>query len=97
MNVRAMKWMMMIMNDAPGVLKPMSREQVQNFIMLAAQRKERWFEIRFTDEEMNKQPEAIRLMNTISDMVQEGICTAEIEEHFDQAKKMNGGIELGTN
>ena len=85
------------MNEAPGVLKTMSREQVQNFIMLASQRKERWFEIRFIDDDMNKEPEAIRLMNDISDMVQEGISAAEIEEHFDQAKKMNGGVDFGTN
>jgi len=86
------------MNEAPGVIKPpMTLQQVQDFIVLTSQRKERWFEIRFVDEDMNKEPEAIKLMNVISDMVQEGLATEMMSEHFQHAKKMNTGGSSGAN
>lgn len=86
------------MTEMPSATKPsMTLKQVQDFIFLTGQRKERWFEIRFVDKDMNKEPEAIKLMNALSDMVQEGLEAEMMSEHFEYAKKINTGGSSGAN
>jgi hypothetical protein len=53
--------------------KAMTKEQVQNWIMLKGQTNERWFKIEILDEEVGQDPTVIALMETVSDMIFAGI------------------------
>ena len=55
------------------VKKVMTKEQVENWIMLKGQTDERWFEIRILDEEVGQDPTMIALMETVSEMIFVGI------------------------
>lgn len=65
---------------------PMTQEEVENYILLAGQRQERWFTLRFTEESMNDDPTALALMESIADIIQGGIASMAMEERMAQAK-----------
>ncbi len=59
---------------------PMTQQEVENWILLKGQSGERWFEFRFIDEEMNKDPTAAALMKSIADVIQGGLVAMALEE-----------------
>ncbi len=60
--------------------KPMTQQDVENYILLKGQSGERWFKLMFVDEEMNHDPTAIALMDSIGNIIQAGIVTMALEE-----------------
>jgi len=67
--------------------KPLTQKQVEDFIMLKAQSNERWFEVRFLDEDMNNDPTAAALMTSISDVIFAGMASLGLEERMADAEK----------
>ena len=53
--------------------KAMTKEQVENWIMLKGQTGERWFKIEILDDEVGQDKTMIALMETVSDMIFAGI------------------------
>lgn len=60
--------------------KPMTQQDVENYILLKGQSNERWFKLTFVDEEMNHDPTATALMESIGNVIQAGIVTMALEE-----------------
>jgi len=67
---------------------PMTQEQVEAWIMLKGQNKERWFEIRVLDPEVDAEPNMRALMETLSDMMQQGILGMPFMEAEGARKKV---------
>ena len=67
--------------------KPMTQEQVENWIMLKGQTDERWFEIKILDEEVGQDPTMIALMEVVSDMIFKGIKGMPFTESEHQRAK----------
>ncbi len=65
----------------------LTQEEVENWIMLQTQNDVRWFEMRFVDEDMNEDPTAKALMQSISDVIYAGTVSMVIEERIAQAKE----------
>ncbi len=69
------------MADEPTPIKPpMTKEQVENWIMLKGQTDARWFKIVILDEEVGQEPNMIALMETVSEMIFAGIQGMPFEE-----------------
>ena len=87
------------MNNAPEIIgkkKPMTQKQVEAYIQIANQKKERWFEMRFIDEEMNKDPTAMALMKVISDAIYKDAISAEFDENISQSEVEAKGVNNGS-
>ncbi len=76
-----------MMADGFEKAKPLTQKQVENFIQLKEQSGERWFEMRFIDEEMNNDPTAQALMISISDVIFAGMSSLSLEERMADAEK----------
>lgn len=76
--------------------KSLTQSEVEAFIMLAGQRKERWFKLVFIDEDMNKDPTATALMTSIADVIHNGIIEAAFIEQMEQAEEDAKGVSRGT-
>lgn len=63
----------------------LTQEDVENFILLAGQTGERWFKLSFVDEGMNSEPTAVALMESIADVIHDGITSMAFAERQDQA------------
>jgi len=74
--------------------KPMTQKQVEDFILLASQNGERWFQMSFVDEDMNKDPTAMALMDALSDMINQGVNTVGFEERMSQANEDCKGVNV---
>ncbi len=57
---------------APKQLIPMTKEQVESWIMLKAQTGERWFKVVVLDDEVGQDPTMLALMEIVSDMIFKG-------------------------
>ncbi len=78
--------------------KPMTREQVENYIMLASQRDERWFEFNFTDPEMNADPTARAMMDKLADSIYSGVAQMVFDDRAALMKSAGiGGHISGSN
>ncbi len=66
--------------------KPLTRQEVENYILLKTQSGERWYEMRFLDEEMQSDPTAQAFMAALSDGIFAGIVTASLEERMVDAE-----------
>ncbi len=72
---------------------PMTQEEVENWIMLKGQGKDRWFEIHVLDEEVDKEPAMRALMEALSDMMQQGILGMPfLESNRPKKSKVDLGI-----
>ncbi len=80
--------------DTEEVKTPMTQQEVENWIMLKTQNDERWFEMRFVDDDMNDDPTAAALMQSISDVIYAGTVTMVLEERTAQAKEDVKGVKL---
>ncbi len=60
--------------------KPMTQQDVENYILLKGQSGERWFKLMFVEEEMNHDPTAMALMESIGNIISAGIATMALEE-----------------
>jgi len=83
-----------------GEVKPikpaMTQEQVESWIMLKGQSDERWFEIRVLDPVVGQDPTMVALMETLSDMMQQGILGMPfLESNNPKKTKLAKGVELG--
>lgn len=65
--------------DIP-IKKPMTQQEVENWIMLKGQSEERWFKLVITDDEIGQDPTMIALMETVSDMIFLGIQDLPFQE-----------------
>jgi hypothetical protein len=52
---------------------PMTKDEVESWIMLKGQTGKRWFKIVIVDEEVGQDPTMVALMETVSDMIFAGI------------------------
>lgn len=76
----------------------LTQQQVENFILLAGQTGERWFKLSFIDEGMNNDPTAKALMESIGDVIHEGMMNMEFDERSEQAiESAKGTIITGVN
>ena len=66
--------------ESTPIKKPMTKAEVESWIMLKGQSGERWFEIRILDEEVGQDPNVIALMETVSDMIFAGIQDMPFQE-----------------
>lgn len=87
------------MNESPEIVgkpkdpkAPLTQQQVEDFIMLAGQREERWFKICFIDEKMNEDSTALALMESLGDVIHAGIISLALEERMTQAKEDCKGV-----
>lgn len=76
-------------DEATPIKKPMTKPQVEAWIMLKAQSGERWFEIRILDDEVGQDPTMVALMETVSEMIFAGIQGMPFEEAEMVRKKNN--------
>ncbi len=72
----------------------LTQEEVENWIMLQTQNDVRWFEMRFVDEDMNEDPTAKALMQSISDVIYAGTVSMVIGERIAQAKEDVKGVVI---
>ena len=72
--------------------RPLTQKQVEDYIVLKGQSGDRWFRLVFVDADMNDDPVAIALMDSIADIVHAGIISLSLEERMDQAKKDCEGV-----
>jgi len=79
-------------NDNTG--RSLTKKQVEDYILLKGQDSERWFKLVFIDDEMNDDPVASALMDSIADIVHAGIVSLSLEERMEQAQKDCEGIEI---
>ena len=82
--------------DVTPIKKPMTQQEVENWIMLKGQSSERWFELRILDEEVGQDPTMIALMETVSEMIFSGIQNMPfIEAETARKSKIAKGVGLG--
>lgn len=75
--------------------KPMTQEEVENWILLKGQGKKRWFEIRILDKEVDKEPVMRALMEALSDMMQAGILGMPfMEGNRPEKSKVRKGVHM---
>ncbi len=74
------------LTEETETVKALTQEEVENWIMLKTQADERWFEMRFIDEDMNNDPTALALMKSISDVIYAGTVSMVLEERMAQAE-----------
>jgi len=63
----------------------LTQQEVENFILLAGQAGDRWFKLSFVDEDMNAEPVAVALMESIADAIHDGITSMAFAERQEQA------------
>ncbi len=80
--------------EATPIKPPMTQEQVEAWIMLKGQSDERWFEIRILDEEVGQDPTVIALMETVSEMIFQGVRGMPFTEAEHQRSKVAKGVDL---
>lgn len=75
---------------------PMTKEQVEAWIMLKGQSDERWFKIVILDEEVGQEPNMISLMETVSNMIFAGIQGMPFEEaeHVRKKNKIKDAVKI---
>jgi len=78
--------------EATPIKPPMTQEQVESWIMLKGQGKDRWFTIRILDDEVGQDPTMIALMETVSDMIFAGIQDLPFQEAEVLRKKQQGKV-----
>ncbi len=78
--------------DIPRKKPAMTQEQCENYIMLKGQGAERWFEVRILDPEVADEPVMKMLMETVSDMIFQGMLAMPFTEveHARVASKQPG-------
>ncbi len=76
-----------MMVDGFKKAKPLTQKQVEDYIQLKSQSGDRWFEMRFIDEDMNVDPTAKALMASISDSIFAGMTSLALEERMADAEK----------
>ena len=67
-------------DEVTPIKKPMTKAEVESWIMLKGQTDERWFKITILDDEVGQDPTMIALMETVSDMIFSGIKGMPFEE-----------------
>ncbi len=86
------------LNKIIGVKKdektPITRQQVEDFIVLVSQGEKRWFNLSFIDEDMNAAPAANALMELVADAIHEGMKSMAIQERMAQAKEDSKGVNI---
>jgi hypothetical protein len=53
--------------------EPMTQQECENWIVLKGQSGERWFELKILDPEVGQDPTMVKLMETVNDMIFQGI------------------------
>lgn len=76
--------------------EPFTQEQVEAHILLCGQSNKPWFKLVMLDEDMAKDPTAIALMASITDVIAAGIYTMGFEERMTQAKEDVKGVNHGS-
>lgn len=81
--------------DATPIKPPMTKAEVENWILLQAQTGKRWFKIEILDDEVGQDTTMIALMETVSDMIFAGICDMPFQEAEAARKKKHNKIATG--
>ena len=77
-----------IAEGVKAAVAAMTQEECENWIMMKGQNKERWFEVRILDPEVGQDPTMIALMESVSDMIMNGINGMPfLEGEKDRAEK----------
>ncbi len=82
--------------EPPDFNEPFTQKQVEDFIMLCGQSNKPWFKLVMLDEEMAADPTAMKLMESITDVIHAGIYSMGFEDRMTQAKEDLKGVDNGS-